>query len=246
MNTVFIFFKIIYNYIGVDTMAKRIYLLSGADDLLHLPFNNEVREMLKNDLKGAQNLVSIGAKREYEKNDIYFNGNEKSLGTLKTFQFSDLKYFNLIDGRTSKEDGLKLLEQADIIYLQGGDPFVQLEYIKSNKYDIFLKNYKGIILGLSAGTMNLGNIGFYSKDEDYPQTIFYEALGLTDLTIDPHFDINDDERVKEALQGSLKHKIIGLPDYSALVVSDNDVIDYFGANYVFENGKKIENNIKIK
>lgn len=63
-------------------MAK-IYLLSGGDF-----FPKKVEELLKKDLKGKHNLVSIGAKREYEKNDIYFYGNESSLGTIETFRFS--------------------------------------------------------------------------------------------------------------------------------------------------------------
>jgi peptidase E len=85
--------------------------------------------------------------------------------------------------------------------------------------------------------MNLGKVAFYSKDEDYPETIFYDALGITDLTIDPHFDINDKDRVNEAIKGSKKHKIIGLPDYSAIVIEEDDSIKNIGVNYVFEGGK---------
>ena len=217
-------------------MARKIYLLSGGDKLKGM-ITKEQEELLKADLKGKTNLVLIGAKREYEKNDIYFNGDDSILGTIKYFAFSDLTKFNLIDGRTSKEDGLQLLKKADIIYLQGGDPFVQLKYIKDNGYDDFLKDYDGILLGLSAGTMNLGKIAFYSKDEDYHETIFYDALGITDLTIDPHFDIDDKKREKEAIEGSKKHKIIGLPDYSAIVIDEKGNIKNIGINYVYENGK---------
>ena len=219
-------------------MSMKIYLLSGGDRLNGM-LTKEQEELLKTDLKGKTNLVSIGAKREYEKNDIYFYGDESMLGVEKSFAFSDLTNFNLIDGRTSKEDGLQLLKKADIIYLQGGDPFVQLKYIKDNGYDEFLKNYDGILLGLSAGTMNLSKIAFYSKDEDYPETIFYDALGIINLTIDPHFDIDDKERKKEAIEGSKKHKIIGLPDYSAIVIDEKGNIKNIGINYVYENGKLV-------
>lgn len=131
-----------------------------------------------------------------------------------------------------------MLKKADIIYLQGGDPFIQLKYIKQNGYDEFLKKYDGIILGLSAGTMNLGKIAFYSKDEDYPETLFYSALGLTNLTIDPHFDINDKDRVNEAIKWSKKHRIIGLPDYSAIIIGEDGSIENIGINYVYENGQR--------
>lgn len=213
-------------------MAK-IYLLSGGDY-----FPEEVVKSLKKDLKGKHNLVSIGAKREYEKNDIYFYGSDSSIGTIDVFNFSDLDNFNLIDGRTKKEEGLELLKNADIIYLQGGDPFVQLDFIMNNGYDKFLKKYDGIILGLSAGTMNLGKIAFYSKDDDYPESKFYEALGLTDLIVDPHFDINNDEKVKEITKFSRKHTIIGLPDYSAIIIDNEGVIESIGPNYIYENEKR--------
>lgn len=131
-----------------------------------------------------------------------------------------------------------MLKNADIIYLQGGDPFVQLEYMRDNEYDKFLKEYNGIVLGLSAGTMNLGETEFYSKDEDYPKSKFYKALGITDLTIDPHFDINDYDKVKEITKYSKDHKIIGLSDYSAIIIDNDANIKCIGPNYIYDNTKK--------
>lgn len=219
-------------------MASKIYLLSGGDRLKGFVIPEIKKELIK-DLKGKKNLVAIGAKRDYERNDIYFNGNETTLGTTKTFLFSDLEKFSLLDGRINKEDGLKLLEEADVIYLQGGDPYIQLDYIKKNGYDVFLKNYNGIILGLSAGSMNLGKVSFYSKDEEYTKTTFYEGLGIVDLTISPHFDINNKEEVEELVKGSYKHRIIGLPDNSCIIVNNDGVAKSININYVYENGKLI-------
>lgn len=217
----------------------KVYLLSGGDKIKGI-FSEEQKKMLKIDLKGKHNLVSIGAKKEYEKNDIYFYGNGETISIKDTFSFSDLDTFDLIDGRTSQDEGIKLLQNADIIYLQGGDPFVQLKYIKDNGYDLFLKSYRGIVLGVSAGTMNLGKIAFYSKDDDYPETFFYNALGLTNLTIDPHFDINDKDRVDDVIKNSMEHKVIGLPDYSVIVIDEKGNVKEFGNNYVFENGTLVK------
>ncbi len=221
-----------------------IYLLSGGDKIKGM-FGKEIEHQLKEDLKGKNILVSIGARREFEKNDTYFYGDESMLGVEKTFGFSDLKEFYMIDGRTPKEDGLKLLEKADIIYLQGGDPFIQKNYIRDNGYKDFLENYNGIILGLSAGSMNLGKKSFYSKDDDYPKTIIYDGLGLIDITIDPHFDVSDKSRVKEALLYSKKMPIVGLPDYSMIKIENNKVTNV-GVHYLFLNGRmEILNNDEI-
>jgi hypothetical protein len=47
-------------------MARKIYLLSGGDRLKGM-FTKEQEKLIKLDLKGKTNLVSIGAKRQYEK-----------------------------------------------------------------------------------------------------------------------------------------------------------------------------------
>lgn len=93
-----------------------------------------------------------------------------------------------------------------------------------------------VLLGLSAGSMNLGKIGYYSKDEDYDKTFFYEGLGITSTIIEPHFDINNTSQVEEIINSSSKHKIIGLPNDSCIVIKDNN-IEYINDYYVAEKGK---------
>ena len=211
-----------------------IILLSGGNKLTGF-ISKEQETILGKYFINMKNLVSIGAKREYEKNDIYFYGNEDMKSVMKTFVFCNIEKFDLIDARTSKDDGRKLLENADVIYLQGGDPFIQLKYIVENDYVNILSNFKGIIIGVSAGSMNLGTTCFYSKDNDYPNTVFYKGLGLINLTIDPHFDINDKSKIIEIKKGSINHDIIGLPDYSMIVIDKNNIIEY-GINYKYSNG----------
>ena len=83
--------------------------------------------------------------------------------------------------------------------------------------------------------MNLAVNSYYSKDEEYPESIIYKGLGLTNITIDPHFDINNLEQVNEIKDNSKNIKIIGLPNDSAIVISDNN-IEFIGKVYIFENG----------
>ena len=89
---------------------------------------------------------------------------------------------------------------------------------------------------MSAGSMNLGKIGYYSKDDDYDKTFFYEELGFTDITIDLHFDINNRKQVNEIINSSYKHRIIGLPNDSCIVIKDKNTY-YINNYFVVENGK---------
>lgn len=218
---------------------KNIILLSGPDKTKY--FNKEISQIIREKAKNPINMVVIpGDSNNYSKNDKHFNGNEKTVGIKKTFNkiFSDLNIY-LLDSRVNSKECIKKIVNADIIYLLGGNPFTQLEYLHKNQFDEIIIESSALIIGVSAGSMNLAINSYYSKDEDYPESIIYKGLGITNITIDPHFDINDEEQVNEIKENSKKTKIIGLPNDSAIVISKNKV-QYVGDVYIFEDG-----NLKI-
>lgn len=215
---------------------KNIILLSGADKTKY--FNEEISKEIKKNTNDPMNMVALPADpNNYIKNDKQFYGDDIVVGVLKTFRkiFPNLN-ITLLDNRTSQKDGINDLKNADIIYLLGGDPFIQLDYLQKNSFSDVICNTNALIIGISAGSMNLAINSYYSKDEDYPESIIYDGLGITNITIDPHFDINNDEQVNEIKANSKKIKIIGLPNDSAIVISNGN-IKYIGKTYVFENGK---------
>ena len=214
---------------------KNIILLSGPDKTKY--FNEEIAKIIKEKANNPINMVVIPADfNNYAKNDKQFNGNESVVGVFKTFKkiFPDLN-ISLLDSRVNSDDGINSLKNADIIYLLGGNPFIQLEYLQKNKFDNIIRNTSALVIGVSAGSMNLATNSYYSKDEDYPESIIYKGLGITDITIDPHFDINNEEQVNEIRKNSKNIRIIGLPNDSAIVISNNN-IKYIGDVYTFENG----------
>ena len=85
----------------------------------------------------------------------------------------------------------------------GGDPFKQLEVLRKIDCKKLFKNK--ILIGVSAGSMNMAIKGYYSNDKDYPKTWFYNGIGLVDITIDSHFDINNLEWVNENKKYSYIH-----------------------------------------
>ena len=188
-------------------------------------------------VKKPINMVVIPADpNNFAKNDKQFYGNESVIGVFKTFKkiFPNLNIV-LLDNRVSQTNGIKYLEKSNIIYLLGGNPFIQLEYLQKTKYSDVIQHTSALVMGVSAGAMNLAVNSYYSKDEDYPESIIYKGLGITDITIDPHFDINNEDQVNEIKENSKKMKIIGLPNDSAIVIANNN-IKYIGNIYVFENG----------
>ena len=214
---------------------KKIILLSGPDKTKY--FNDEVSNIIKRMVKNPINMVVIPADpNNFVKNDKQFYGNDSVIGVFKTFKkiFPNLNIV-LLDNRVSQTNGIKYLEKSNIIYLLGGNPFIQLEYLQKTKYSDIIQHTSALVMGVSAGAMNLAVNSYYSKDEEYPESIIYKGLGLTNITIDPHFDINNLEQVNEIKDNSKNIKIIGLPNDSAIVISDNN-IEFIGKVYIFENG----------
>ena len=214
---------------------KKIILLSGPDKTKY--FNDEVSNIIKRMVKNPINMVVIPADpNNFVKNDKQFYGDVSVIGVFKTFKkiFPNLNIV-LLDNRVSQTNGIKYLEKSNIIYLLGGNPFIQLEYLQKTKYSDIIQHTSALVMGVSAGAMNLAVNSYYSKDEDYPESIIYKGLGLTNITIDPHFDINNLEQVNEIKDNSKNIKIIGLPNDSAIVISDNNM-EFIGKVYIFENG----------
>lgn len=214
-----------------------VYLLSGPGKTEG--FSENIKSYLKKDLKSLKKITFIASSKDnYDKNELFVYGNNDSITGLKNHlsDIMDIKQINILDSRTNLEDGKKIIKDSDVIYLMGGNPFTQIEYINDNGYNFLLKDFQGVILGTSAGAMNLAKYSYYSKDEDYENSLFYKGLEIVDVTIDPHFDINNEEQVNEAKEYSKEHKIIGLPNESAVRI-ENDDIKYINKCFLFNSGK---------
>lgn len=207
-----------------------IILFSGCDKVKG--FDSRTKEVINKELDRYNSMAIICASDNYSKNDTLIDGTSDKIGIRS--MFNSIKEFYLIDRRTSVDYMINIIKKVDIIYLFGGNPLIQLDIIKRIDYKKLFKDK--VLLGISAGSMNLGKIGYYSKDDDYDKTFFYEGLGFIDITIDPHFDINNRKQVNEISNSSYKHRIIGLPNDSCIVIKDNEIY-YINNYFVVKNGR---------
>lgn len=204
-----------------------IILFSGCDKVKG--FNTRIKEVINKELDRYNRMAVICASDDYSKNDTLIDGTSDKIGIRS--MFNSIKEFYLIDGRASVDDTINIIKKVDIIYLFGGNPLIQLDIIKRIDYKELFKDK--VLLGISAGSIK---IGYYSKDDNYDKTFFYEGLGFTDITIDPHFDINNRKQVNEIIDSSYKYRIIGLPNDSCIVIKDNEIY-YINNYFVVEDGK---------
>jgi len=208
--------------------------------------NKEFVNYLKKNVINNNNLLFICSNPDdYKNNEEYAKIIEKSL-SLSGIKFN---YSDLLDSRNwlfTKS----LVKNSDLIILLGGNPLEQMEFFNNIELKDKIKGSKGCVLGISAGTVNMASKVYCSKDEDILESSYYKGLCLTNFAIEPHFDINNKDRINNILlEDSKKSSFIALPNESFITIKDNQ-INLYGDAYYFNEGnyKKITdiNEIIIK
>lgn len=204
------------------------YLFSGISK--EQGFNKVQKEYLKKDIKNNDTITFIATTFDnYEKNDLYYNN------LIKHFKNIDIAFNKtyLIDNRIQKDLAKDYILKSNIIFLMGGDTKKQMDSVK--EYDLFeiLKSKEGIILGVSAGSMNQSSRVVYKNDYNNYVIEDYEGLGFFNINIYPHLDFNNIDYLKEIFEVSNYTKLIALPNDSFIRIENNNE-HYIGDYYVIE------------
>lgn len=198
------------------------YLFSGLDK--EKGFTKEQENYLKKDIKSNMKIVYIcSIPDNYERSD------EQLLRYTNMFNNIDIKFSKefVVDKRMNKETAIELINEADIIFLMGGSPELQMNFIL--EYDLIngIKN-KNIVLGVSAGSMNQSKRVMYKDDFDNYKLKDYQGLGLVDINIFPHVDLSEDI-MKEGEEINQIIPLILLPNDSFVRV-ENKKVEIIGNN----------------
>ena len=188
-----------------EVNAKLIGLFSGFPT--H-HFTDEITEVLRENLRKRRYLVFISAWPDaYEQNDNDSDG----MHTMFAERGLAFDEHLVIDRRTSPSDAVKAVRKADCIFLMGGDPSLQIKLIRDLGLDHELQESEAVILGVSAGAMNMGR---YVADI-WETKEWYEGLGLTDISIKAHYSERESfmPLLKEL---SMLHPVTVMEDESAI------------------------------
>ena len=141
------------------------------------------------------------------------------------FAFSS---FQVLDGRNA-DDAVKLVKKAGLIVLAGGHVPTQNAFFQKAKLRDAIKDFDGVLIGISAGSMNSADIVYAQPEEpgeavstDYQR--FLPGLGVTKTNLLPHYQmvkdhILDGMRLFEDItfSDSMGHTFYVLPDGSFLL-----------------------------
>lgn len=107
---------------------------------------------LKKSLNKTDKMVYISGNPDFNTNEkfrIWFNN------TIKSLEYEDIRFKENIFVDYSNSANIKdLIIDANIIFLSGGSITVQNTFFNELQLEKHLKNYNGVIVAQSAGSMN--------------------------------------------------------------------------------------------
>lgn len=203
------------------------YLFSGVDK--EKGFYDVQSKYLKQDIKENQIITFIASTfNNHEQNIMYKNK------TLEFFSKINITFKEnyLIDNNVTKEKAKDFIKKANIIYLMGGDTYLQNNSLDEYELKPLIKE-KSFIIGVSAGSLNQTKRAVY---QDYNDIKDYEGLGFTNISIYPHLDFLNIDYLKEIFKISKITKLVALPNSSFIRIENNKEM-FIGDYYEIENEK---------
>lgn len=204
------------------------YILTS---MFHNGFDEETADIFRQKITNRNKFAFVASEFEqmHEKTDKYFGF------FLNMFEEVGIHFEEsyVIDGRMDKGDAQKKLSEADVIWISGGDTPKEFGYLIKYGLDAIIKQHDGVIIGMSAGSINMAKTSICTVSCGHHKQEIYNGLSCVDISVEPHFDIHN---VSNELIGlSYKYLIYGLCDESFIVYSDNK-IEFFGEIYKLSQG----------
>ncbi len=154
--------------------------------------------------------------------------------------------FDIWDDRT-EDFSANVLNTYDVVFLGGGHVPTQNEFFQRIGLRNTISAFEGLVVGISAGTMNSANVVYAqpelegeSTDPDYQR--FIPGLGLTEINVLPHYQmvkdtVLDGQRVFEDITypDSVGRTFYALVDGS-YIICEQGLQTLYGEAYRIENG----------
>ncbi len=230
--------------------------IDGVKVAKEIDNKNGLVDQLKSKLDGTRGILYIPADAS-NKDKI----EEYSKILFDALRLSGIVFDNyyVVDDKSSVGDVRDKVLNSDLVFLFGGDTFTQMQYFEEIKLRDILSNYGGVIVGQSAGAINLAEDVYNSPEceEDLSRPSSYKGLGKTNINIEPHFvldtsNFDSDEMLHRSamLEESKKRDLYAILDGSH-IFDDGVECTIYGECYLLRDGevkKMCENgrNITIK
>ena len=174
-------------------------------------------------------FIASEFEKNHEKTDQYF---EEVLGLFQNIGI-DFEKSYVVDGRMEKEVAKDAVRAADVVWLSGGDTPTQYQYLLQYELVDILREHSGVIIGMSAGSINLTKMAICTLACGHDKQEMYEGIGCVEFSVEPHFNVN--KVSKELLELSKQYIIYGLCDES-LILCEGKTRIFLGEVYQIIDG----------
>ena len=181
------------------------------------PLNKELDDVmyyLSNSIEIGNNILIIPFATENSKVDKWFTFLKKS------FKDIGMEHIKLLDYQLTNQEMQKEIKQHSILYFTGGRPEKLMRILGEKELIQVIKEFSGLIVGVSAGALVFCEDCIITKDQYYLETQVIEGLGLVDFSVEVHYNGNND---KELFSLSANRDIYAIPNGSAIFWEDNVV-----------------------
>lgn len=143
--------------------------------------------------------------------------------------------YHLINYQGQRGDAQTLIQEASVIFLLGGNPVKQNDFLMEYELSELIKQSKAVVIRASAGAINMSAKWLCSKELGFEAetSSIYTGVGLDDFSVISHYDLeNNIEQVLSELS-PLSHEMdIYASNEDCAVRAKGDKIDIFGDVYV--------------
>ena len=182
--------------------------VDGADRAIMDPQNDLIRR-LKQALPPYCRCLYICSSPDRRDLNCTFGADVFQIFAQEGMAFS---HYAVLDGDNFYE-APKLVMESDLIVLAGGHVPTQNAFFHKIKLPELLRAYDGVVLGISAGSMNMAEIVYAQPEEPGESAPEYQkflpGLGLTNIQILPHY------------QKAKYYTVDGLHLYSEITLPDS-------------------------
>ena len=220
---------------------KHYHKVDGEKIANAIDNTNGIVDHIKESLRDTNAILFIASSPDdKERIDLY---TRLLFEALKISGISFNEYLVLDNSTIDNID--EYISKANMIFLSGGDTYIQNEFFKRINLKERLQNYNGLIVGQSAGAINMAEDVYNSPEEmEESEPIFFKGLGLTNINVEPHFVLDSSEfdesemyQRNNILNESNNRIIYGQYNGSNIFIDDDNEPLICGETYIITNNK---------
>lgn len=197
-------------------------------------FPEHLSRVLQEDITDRKSLVMISSNpSNYKEAGV----TERSWLDQAGIMFDE---YHLINYRVQKEEAHMIIQNASVIFLLGGNTVNQNGFLHEYELSDFIKKSSAIVMGASAGAINMSAKWLCSKNFGYKveSSSVYDGIGLDNFSILSHFDLENNIASVQSELSLLSEEInIYASNKDCAVRVKGDKIDIIGSVFLISHSK---------